>query len=383
FNYDWNTANLNEGSCTLKAIATDNEGLTGESEEVTITLNEQNTPNIITITSPINGDTFTIGDTISIVTSVQNNSNIESVKIYANNQLLSILTTLPFTHNWDTANLEIGNYNLKAVAKDNQGVSFESEEITITLENEIVNRDFVFVESGSFSMGDHFNEGEGDELPVHSLAINSFFISKYEVTQKLYVSIMGNNPSYFPGEDRPVEQVSWFDAVEFCNKLSELEGLEKCYNLSDSIISCDLTKNGYRLPTEAEWEYAARGGVSHTDDFRYSGCHQNSELGDYAWYKGNSGSKTHDVGTKLPNQLGIYDMSGNVWEWCNDWYSSTYYATLPSNNPQGPESGTKRVGRGGGWGNAPSGCRVANRSDYAPTGSDRYLGFRLVCSVVR
>jgi formylglycine-generating enzyme required for sulfatase activity len=167
--------------------------------------------------------------------------------------------------------------------------------------------------------------------------------------------------------------------VTYCNLKSQQHGLTPCYNLSD--WSCDFSANGYRLPTEAEWEYAARGGINWTDDYRYSGCHEESELGDYAWYYSNSSMQTHEVGTKLPNQLGIYDMSGNVYEWCNDWYDHAYYSISPASNPIGPVSSSYRVMRGGGWLNGASYSRVAYRLDYIPAYSDRSIGFRLVRSV--
>ena len=168
--------------------------------------------------------------------------------------------------------------------------------------------------------------------------------------------------------------MTWYDAVEYCNALSEQEGLTPCYNLSD--WSCDFSADGYRLPTEAEWEYAARGGMNWEDNYRYSGTTDN--LGDYAWYYSNSGGQTHEVGTKGPNQLGINDMTGNVWEWCNDWYSSSYYGSSPSNNPTGPDSGSPRVERGGSWNGNASYCRVANRFYLNPGFSYYYIGFRVL-----
>ncbi|MCF7912546.1 MAG: formylglycine-generating enzyme family protein [Candidatus Cloacimonetes bacterium] len=233
----------------------------------------------------------------------------------------------------------------------------------------------VFVEGGSFQMGS--NDGEDDEKPVHQVTVNNFYIGKYEVTQGLYVAIMGTNPSHFnrAGREAPVETVSWNDAVNFCNKLSEMDGLEKCYSGSGNSVKCDFNANGYRLPTEAEWEYAARGGNS-SNGYTYSGSNDLNLVG---WY-GNSNSMTHNVGEKKPNELGIYDMSGNVWEWCWDWYDADYYITFPDDNPKGPGSGSNRVLRGGSWYIIASYCRVANRYDYSPSNTPNYLGFRLVRS---
>ena len=203
--------------------------------------------------------------------------------------------------------------------------------------------EMVFVQGGTFQMGDIWKTSDGTEKPVHTVTVNSFYISKYEVTQAQYQEIMGNNPSYFIGENLPVEKISWYDAVQFCNKLSEREGLEPCYTINGTDVTCDFTKNGYRLPTEAEWEYAARGG-NQSHDYHYSGSDKVDEV---AWYRYNSGEHTHEVGTKQPNELGIYDMSGNVWEWCWDWYNWDYYNHSPQDNPRGPSGGKFHVERGG------------------------------------
>ncbi|MCF7913144.1 MAG: formylglycine-generating enzyme family protein [Candidatus Cloacimonetes bacterium] len=234
----------------------------------------------------------------------------------------------------------------------------------------------IYVEGGTFEMGDHFNEGDSDELPIHNVTLSSFYIGQYEVTQGEYEEVMGTNPAHNYGvsDEYPVYYVTWYDAVEYCNALSEQEGLTPCYNLSD--WSCNFSADGYRLPTEAEWEYATRGGVNWEDNYKYSGT--TNELGDYAWFNSNSGSQTHEVGTRESNQLGIYDMSGNVWEWCNDWYSSSFYSSSPEDNPVGHGSGSDRAQRGGSWGSNARDCRTASRGHSSPTGSFNLLGFRLV-----
>jgi len=236
----------------------------------------------------------------------------------------------------------------------------------------------VFVQGGTFEMGDHFNEGSSDELPVHEITLNSFYIGQYEVTQGEYESVMGSNPAngYGVGENYPIYNVTWYDAVEYCNVLSIQYGRTPCYDLSD--WSCDFSANGYRLLTEAEWEYAARGGVNWTDDYRYSGCHEESDLVDYAIYISNDPGHTEVVGSKLPNQLDIYDMSGNVYEWCNDWYSSDYYSSSPADNPTGPDSEAYRITRGGGWLLNANSCRVANRNSVNPSSSYYGMGFRIL-----
>ncbi|NLA39788.1 MAG: SUMF1/EgtB/PvdO family nonheme iron enzyme, partial [Methanomicrobiales archaeon] len=192
----------------------------------------------------------------------------------------------------------------------------------------------VFVQGGSFRMGDVWGGGFDGEKPIHNVTLSSFYIGKYEVTQALYKEIMGNNPSYFKGDNLPVVGVTWYNAVEFCNKLSEKAGLQKVYTISGTSVRADFTKSGYRLPTEAEWEYAARSGGR--EDRKWSGTNTEGELGNYAWYDSNSGNKTHPVGTKKANDLGIYDMSGNVYEWCWDWKGN--YSSFSQTNPTGPST---------------------------------------------
>ena len=204
--------------------------------------------------------------------------------------------------------------------------------------------------------------------------LSPFYIGKYQVTQKEWQEVMGNNPSYFKGDNRPVECITWYEAVKFCNKLSEKEGLTPAYTINGNNVSCNWTANGYRLPTEAEWEYAARGG-NQSNGYTYSGS---NNIGDVAWYKSNSDNQSHDVGTKAANELGIYDMSGNVWEWCWDWYWYGSYSSSPSSNPRGPYYGSNRVGRGGSWSYYDGYCRVANRDGNSPGDTGNLLGFRLV-----
>jgi formylglycine-generating enzyme required for sulfatase activity len=195
-------------------------------------------------------------------------------------------------------------------------------------------------------------DGDADEKPVHEVCVDDFYIGKYEVTQDQYQKITGSNPSSFKGGNRPVEQVSWNDAQSYIRQLNSKSG------------------KGYRLPTEAEWEYAARsGGRNET----YAG---GSNADTVAWYRSNSGSQTHPVGQKQPNGLGLYDMSGNVWEWCFDWYGN--YPSSTQRNPQGPSSGSYRVIRGGSWINFARYARAANRGRYTPGDRSNYLGFRLV-----
>ncbi len=222
------------------------------------------------------------------------------------------------------------------------------------------------VEGDTFTMGCTSERGSdcyNDEKPSHQVTLSSYYIGETEVTQELWQAVMGRNPSYFSGSKNPVEKVSWDDCKDFIHKLNQLTGMT------------------FRLPTEAEWEYAARGGKK-SRGYKYAGS---NNLKDVAWYgqwngniydNGNSGEKTHAVATKQPNELGIYDMSGNVDEWCEDWYGS--YQSYSQTNPQGASSGSSRVLRGGSWTSGSRNCRVSSRNDGTPGSRRRYYGFRLV-----
>ena len=214
----------------------------------------------------------------------------------------------------------------------------------------------VWVEGGTFRMGATSEQGsdaESDEKPVHSVTLSGYYIGKTEVTQALWKVVMGSNPSSCKGDNLPVEQVSWNDCQKFIRKLNSLTG------------------QNFRLPTEAEWEFACRGG-NNSRGYKYSGSNY---IDNVAWYDGNSGDKTHPVGTKAPNELGIYDMTGNVWEWCADWYGD--YSSGAQINPKGPYDGSIRVYRGGGWSGGVSRCRSSNRDDRRPSGRSFFLGLRL------
>lgn len=233
------------------------------------------------------------------------------------------------------------------------------------LEGDLPVNEMVKVEKGTFSNG------------ISKITLSSFYIGKYLVTQKEWRSITGNNPSRFRGDKLPVENVSWYDAIVFCNQLSQKEGLNLTYTINGEEISCDWQAKGYRLPTEAEWEYAARGGKL-SKGYKFSGSDVIDEV---AWYNKNSENKTHLVGLKVPNELGIYDMSGNVWEWCWDWYND--YLSSAQTNPKGQSrKSNSRVNRGGSWNSyGGCGCVVSHRDSSGPEYKHINLGFRIVLTI--
>ncbi|MCF7911687.1 MAG: SUMF1/EgtB/PvdO family nonheme iron enzyme [Candidatus Cloacimonetes bacterium] len=278
----------------------------------------------------------------------------------------------------------VGNYVL-TVSADNhkthkENISLSADDTVvrqITLdEGSDVPDNMVFVEGGTFQMGS--NDGHDNEKPVHSVTLSDFYIGIHEVTQGEYEEVMGKNPSYFKisGVNAPVEKVSWYDVVNYCNKLSDQDGLQRCYSRKFLIFfKCDFSANGYRLPTEAEWEFAARGG-NKSKGYKYSGS---NDIGSVAWYSSNSGSKTHSVGSKQANEIGIYDMNGSVYEWCWDRYKYNY-SSSEQTNPKGPFMGDGRVVRGGSWSNDARDCHVTYRGYFEHSKSIVNLGFRLVRS---
>ncbi|MBK8501029.1 MAG: formylglycine-generating enzyme family protein [Saprospiraceae bacterium] len=244
--------------------------------------------------------------------------------------------------------------------------------LTITLYSGLT-FDLVYVEGGEFMMGDEVGDLSEGCRPVHSVRVSSYYLSKYPVTQQLWQVVMKNNPSLYKGENRPVDTVSWLDTQDFIETLNRIEWRGN-----------PGTEGKFRLPTEAEWEYAARGGrysqrqLELGNDYLYVGS---DRLGQVGWFKDNS-NVTRKVGLLLPNELGLQDMSGNIWEWCKDWFGEVYYKEYGQNHivtdPKGPLLGDDRVMRGGSIGNGARGCRLAYRGRNLPNYRANSTGFRLV-----
>ena len=275
-----------------------------------------------------------------------------------------------------TRTLKTGNHSIRLTAEGYEDyqttitVSANSQSFSLTMKKKPepvqTNKTFtangvsftmVYVQGGTFTMGATSEQGSDasdDEKPTHSVTLSNYYMGETEVTQGLWQAVMGSNPSRFTGDSRlPVEQVSWEDCQTFISRLNYLTGQQ------------------FHLPTEAQWEYAARGG-SRSRGYKYSGS---NDLGSVAWYTDYSGSKTHPVKTKSPNELGLYDMSGNVWEWCSDWKGS--YSSGSQTNPTGASSGSYRVFRGGSWGDDAWRCRVSGRDNDTPSYRGYNLGLRL------
>ncbi len=227
--------------------------------------------------------------------------------------------------------------------------------------------EMVLLPGGEFWMGNA--RGGADEKPVHKVKVSAFYMDTHLVTQQQYERLMRENPARWKNPQNPVEEVRWSDAVRYLNARSRAEGLEPCYDLRT--WTCDFTANGYRLPTEAEWEYACRAG---TKTLYFFGD-EASKLGLFAWFKANSGGRPRPVGTKLPNPWGLYDILGNVWEWCNDLYQPDYYKESPAVNPKGPSKGNARVLRGGCWDSEAKHCTSSYRHKADPGYADACFGY--------
>jgi formylglycine-generating enzyme required for sulfatase activity len=366
---------------TLKAKAYRTGWSTSTTTSATYTITQTQT-----VATPVinpTGGTFTAPQSV-VITCITNGASIRYTTDDSVPTLSSPEYSTPISISQNTT------INAKAFLTgwyDSQMAS-ESYVINFTL-GEMIN-----VPAGTFTMGRTNGSGDADEQPIHDVTVAAFSIGKYEVTQQEYLTVMGNNPSFITGDlYRPVESVNWYAAVVYCNKRSILEGLTPAYSLNGvtnptswgaiptvfdttwNTMACNWTANGYRLPTEAEWEYAARGAVN-TPDYTYSGSNNVDEV---AWYRTNSGGFTQIVGHLLSNGLETNDMSGNVSEWCWDWYSSTYYNASPSDNPTGPTEGSYRITRGGNCDDHTATLvRVAERLGLVPYYVSFTHGLRIV-----
>lgn len=256
-----------------------------------------------------------------------------------------------------TISIKSGSTTKTLTVKQNGATNPSSKDREFTIGN--VKFKMISVEGGTFTMGGTSEQGsdaDDSERPTHKVTLSSYYIGETEVTQALWQAVMGSNPSSQKGSNRPVEKVSWNDCQEFLKKLNAKTG------------------QNFRLPTEAEWEYAARGGKK-SKGYKYSGS---NKIDNVAWYNYNSSYRTHDVATKQANELGIYDMSGNVWEWCSDWWLYNSYTSSAQTNPKGPTSGTSRVLRGGHFSHEATTCRNSARSYNLPTKGNECIGFRIV-----
>lgn len=252
--------------------------------------------------------------------------------------------------------------------------------------NTLIETDLIQVKGGTFKMGSKTSDtsAELDEQKEHSVTLNTFEISKFEITVWEWKQFIKANkmkmpikPSWGWQDNYPINGITWNEAIAYCNWLSTKEKLQPCYSKKGPNFVCNFKANGYRLPTEAEWEFAAKGGTN-SKGFRYSGS---DKLEDVAWYKANSNGQPHTVGTKLPNELGIYDMSGNVWEWCWDWYNKDFYKLEKGDNPKGPEMGERRTVRGGSWDSKSNYVRPANRISTIPSKTHEFYGFRIARTI--
>jgi len=267
-----------------------------------------------------------------------------------------------------------------------------NESLTVSFIVDLGHKGLIYVEGGSFQMGDASGTHHKDERPLHKVTVNPFYMARHEVTQQLFREVMGYNTSFFIDPQAPVEMVSWYEAIEFCNKLSQKEGLQPVYSIDKSSkdpnnyqkdddlkwkVTYDQFALGYRLPTEAEWEFAARGGI-YSKGYEYAGSNDPLDYGHYSDQRRDGTFGTIEVGHYYPNELGIYDMSGNVYEWCWDWFGD--YSAMDQNNPSGPRAGYFRIVRGGSYYSGASRIRISQRGYDKPNRYYNVIGLRLVRS---
>jgi len=347
---------------------------------------DDETPVITINTQPAITTKLTVGDitgNLNVSASVTNDATL-TYQWYSNTTNSNIDGTVISGATLETftipTTINVGIYYFYCeVSATGGATSVRSDVATVNVATEIVNEVAIYmvtVHGGTFTMGCTAEQGSdcrSGESPAHQVTLNNFSIGKYQVTQALWIAVMGSNPSNFKGDNLPVENVSWNDIVGTSGASMIINGIT--YRENGFIYKLNQqTRKQYRLPTEAEWEYAARGG-NQSQGYKYSGS---NNVGDVAWYSANSNNRTHPVGTKSPNELDIYDMSGNVWEWCSDWYGN--YTSAAKTNPTGPASGSYRVLRGGGFNWVPREVRVSERNRTHTDFRINYVGFRIACS---
>ncbi|MFZ4619393.1 MAG: SUMF1/EgtB/PvdO family nonheme iron enzyme [Bacteroidota bacterium] len=351
----------------------------------------------VSILFPVNGSEMKTDTTYTIIVDANDNKGVSMVEFYIDNGKVGTSNSSPYQYSWNTSG-KVGAHSISAKAADVAGNVDSSAAIVVLVKagTGTIISTMIHVAGGTFQMGSTEAIDFGAS-PPHSVTISQFNIDKYEITYEKwaevyqwavthgYTDLTTGQNGYKPiGADNPVTSVNWYSVVKWCNARSEKDGLIPVYYTSNALTTIyrtgelDLaieavnwTANGYRLPTEAEWEFAARGG-NQTHGYSYSGSDTIDEV---AWSSSNSDYTTHSIGTKSPNELGIYDMSGNVWEWCWDWYGE--YSNVAQTDPKGARSGF-RVLRGGSFGAYFGGSRVAFRNILYPSQRDKYFGFRCV-----
>jgi formylglycine-generating enzyme required for sulfatase activity len=390
------TAPATAGVCTLECSVGDGQETVSDSVVITVVevlLPVNNAPAITSLVA----DPATVEILLtSTVTCTATDTDADDVLSYAWTSTAGTVVGTGSEITWTAPDM-VGTCTLTCSVSDAD--TTVSEDIDISVFEPVVPGAMVLVQGGTFNMGDSYDEGAADELPVHSVTVGNFQIGKYEVTQGEWAEYMtAATYDRGAGANHPVYYASWFHIIKYCNLRSMDEGLTPCYVIAASTdpadwpappvyssdssfaawnaVECSWSADGYRLPTEAEWEYAARGGSHHADDFKYSG---GQTIGDVAWC--GDVTESQSVGGKLPNQLGLYDMSGNLYEFCWDWFATDYYTTC--NNlgtvidPTGPIAGDMRMVKGGDWSGISANCRVAGRFRDYPVSAFSHTGFRV------
>ncbi|HAW09453.1 MAG TPA: hypothetical protein DCW42_09925 [Bacteroidetes bacterium] len=325
-------------------------------------INEQGKP----IIDKVIPENTWVGDTLTIYGSYFGDPSITSFLVFDNQNIINSTKCLKWTISQIKVIVPLTSSSEVMVIVDQDSSNKYAIKVSRLPKIECVE-----ISSGSFIMGSNY--GLKDELPVHTVQISSpFLMSIYEINQFVYEQVMGTNPSIVKDHKLPVDSVNWIDAIQFCNKLSEIDGLTPAYQFFGENVTWNVETDGWRLPTESEWEYACRAGTQG----EYSG---DWILDDLGWYNMNSGMHSHPSGRKTGNLWGLFDMNGNLWEWCWDFYADDYYNNSSGTDPKGPDSGSRHVARGGSWNEGNIFARSSNRS--YPDNSLQSTGFRIVRTI--